>query len=352
MYDVVIVGLGPAGATLAAQLPAQMKVLAIDRKSDGADSFRKPCGGLLAPDAQKVLARLDLTLPKELLVDPQIFAVRTIDLASGLTRHYQRFYLNMDRHKFDRWLISRIPSGVERWDNSRLVDAQRTEEGFRLTVHTETGEERTITTRTLVGADGAYSRVRQIFYPDHKIRQYTAIQQWFEPVDPNPFYSCIFDPENTDCYSWSIYKDGAFVFGGAYPIENSRMHFENQKKKLAAQGFVFGPPLRTEACAVLRPASPWEFCLGEKNLFLIGEAAGFISPSSLEGISSAFRTALALCQALESPNPERDYRRRTRTLRLQLSLKLLKCPFLYQPILRRMVMQSRLNALPQEATEK
>lgn len=40
----------------------------------------KPCGGLLSEDAQRSLARYDITLPKDVLVDPQIFAVKTIDL--------------------------------------------------------------------------------------------------------------------------------------------------------------------------------------------------------------------------------------------------------------------------------
>lgn len=64
--------------------------------SIGATSPR-PCGGLLSEDAQRSLARYDITLPKDVLVDPQIFSVKTIDLGAGLVRHYQRTYLNMDR---------------------------------------------------------------------------------------------------------------------------------------------------------------------------------------------------------------------------------------------------------------
>ena len=45
------------------------------------------------------MARYDITLPKDVLVDPQIFAVKTIDLEAGLVRHYQRTYLNMDKRQ-------------------------------------------------------------------------------------------------------------------------------------------------------------------------------------------------------------------------------------------------------------
>ena len=61
----------------------------------------------------KALARFDLTLPKEVLVDPQIFAVRTIDLKTRQQRYYQRMYINVDRAKFDRWLLGLVPDTVE-----------------------------------------------------------------------------------------------------------------------------------------------------------------------------------------------------------------------------------------------
>ena len=66
-YDAIIVGAGPAGSTLARLLPKDWKILLIDGRVPGG----KPCGGLLAPDAQKALARFDLTLPKAVLVDPR-----------------------------------------------------------------------------------------------------------------------------------------------------------------------------------------------------------------------------------------------------------------------------------------
>ena len=59
----------------------------------------KPCGCLLSEDSQRSLARYDITLPKDVLVDPQIFSVKAIDLEAGLVRHYQRTCLNMDQRQ-------------------------------------------------------------------------------------------------------------------------------------------------------------------------------------------------------------------------------------------------------------
>ena len=70
-YDIAVIGAGPAGATFARLAAASgASILLIDGQTEGR---AKPCGGLLAPDAQRVLAEFGLTLPKEILVDPQIF---------------------------------------------------------------------------------------------------------------------------------------------------------------------------------------------------------------------------------------------------------------------------------------
>lgn len=346
MFDIIIIGLGPAGATLARLLDKSYSVAVIDKKQTKEKGFRKPCGGLLATDAQKALSRFDLTLPKHVLVDPQIFAVRTIDLDGGDTQHYQRFYINLDRHKFDLWLKSLIPDHVEIYEDAICTGIKRREEWYDVEFKQE-GQTQVLSAKYIVGADGANSIVRSYLYPNKKIRSYVSIQQWFTETNHTPFYSCIFDSKNTDCYSWTISKDGHFIFGGAYPKHGCRERFEDQKRRLEKMGMHFGEVLRTESCIVLRPAKFNDFCTGEENIFLIGEAAGFISPSSLEGISSAINTGYYLSQVLNSNNlnPCRAYKRKTFGLRLKLFLKVLKSPLMYFPPLRKLVMASGINSL-------
>mgnify|MGYP002574052503 CR=1 FL=1 len=132
-YDAAIIGAGPAGATFARRLAQQspeLKILLLDAQDEG---HKKPCGGLLAPDAQKTLAHFDLVLPKSVLADPQIFAVETMDLRTRRVRYYQRYYLNMDRYAFDRWLVSLVPPTVE-IVRGRCTAVSRTDGGFALTV--------------------------------------------------------------------------------------------------------------------------------------------------------------------------------------------------------------------------
>ncbi len=356
-YDIAIIGGGPAGATLARLLDKRFRVILIDGKTNSEDSFKKVCGGLLSPDAQKAFAEFDLTLPKDILVDPQIFSVRTIDLKTRRERRYQRFYMNLDRHKFDLWLESLVPDRVERF-YGRCKKLSPTESGgYSLVCRENDGNggnyvndgndirERIITAKKIVGADGAVSAVRRFLYPDKKIRRYTAVQQWFAEEHSNPFYSCIFDPETTDCCSWSISKDNIFIFGGAFAPKGCRESFERQKRRLTEYGFKFGKPLKTEACVVLRPKSPFDVCPGCKGAFLVGEAAGLISPSSLEGISFAVNSAKLLAEVLNSGGSEKAYSARLLPMRIKIAAKVMKCPFMYEPFLRSAVMKSGIASI-------
>ncbi|KXG76933.1 FAD-binding protein [Thermotalea metallivorans] len=244
MYDIIIVGAGPAGANLARLIGDKYKILLIDKRDLENESSKhrinKCCGGLLAPDAQKMIAKLGLGIPKDVLVDPQLFAVRTIDITNNLERLYQRFYYNMDREKFDRWMVSLIPNGVDKKFNSYFKSFVEISGGYEVR-YINNGQEVTAKTRIIVGADGASSKVRKIISKDVNVpEKYIAIQEWFKCSYPMPYFTAVFDEEISDFYSWLIPKDNYLLLGSALrPRDDTREKFNMLKRKLTQLGFKF-----------------------------------------------------------------------------------------------------------------
>ena len=211
----------------------------------------------------------------------------------------------------------------------------------------ESNKPRTIWAKYIVGADGAASIVRHSLFEDFRIHKYLSIQQWFSDAHDTPFYSCVFDPDVTDSYAWGLTKDDYFIFGGAFSVKTGNSEFEALKTKMRTYGFRLENPVKTESCITLRPFGPRNYCYGNNGAFLIGEAAGFISPSSLEGLSYAIDSGYLLSQCLNNSksDPNWEYRKGTRKIRLKLFSKYLKRPFLYHPVTRKLIMRSGLSSI-------
>lgn len=149
------------------------------------------------------------------------------------------------------------------------------------------------------------------------------------------------------------------MFGGAFASTHCREAFELQKQKLIDKGFIsrdiFQNPIKTEACMVSRPHFLNGICRGADNAFLVGEAAGFISPSSLEGISFALASAESLAQAFsKGKNPKeilRMYRKKTKRLCIKVKCKCIKRPFMYQKFLRTCILKTGIGSIKMKLQE-
>lgn len=352
MYDITIIGAGPAGANLARLIEDKYKVLLIDKRDlenhNPKQSMCKCCGGLLAPDAQKMIAKLGLGIPKDILVNPQLFAVRTIDLNNNLERLYQRFYYNMDREKFDRWMVSLIPNTVDKSFNSLFNSFVKVSDGYEIR-YLYKGQEKIAKTRIIVGADGASSKLRKLISSDiNAPEKYISIQEWFQCTDPMPYFTGVFDEEITDFYSWLIPKDNYLILGSALrPRDNTREKYKLLKRKLTQLGFNFDSKIKTEGAFIYRTKKLSQFYLGVDSVTLIGEAAGAISPSSAEGISYALKSSLYLAQSLENgiDGYFDRYKKMVMDIKLNLLLKNFKSPAMYNPLIRQLVMKSGLSSI-------
>ena len=346
-YDIIVVGAGPAGSIFCRQAPGNLRILRIDG-SGAADGHRKkPCGGLLAPQAAQALAALGLTLPKAVLTDPQIFAVRTMDIETGREQTYPRNYVNMDRDAFDGWLKSLAADNVTDV-YGRVSGVQKAEDGWRVTYTDGAGEKKTAAAKYIVGADGAGGMIRRAVYPKRRVYSYTALQRWY-PLQGEPLYACVFHRPSSPSCSWLFAKDGKLAFGGAFVRKGCRQAFLQQERILKEKyGFAMEQVLTEEACVVYRPRYGRDIYGGRDGCWLIGEAAGLISPSSFEGISYAIRSGAALAESIARTDCDkitRAYTKAIKPLKREVLARRLKRPFMYNKALRNLVLKSGLQAM-------
>jgi len=254
----------------------------------------------------------------------------------------------MDRQEFDSWLLSMVPHNVDTRTNCRFKSYSSEEDFFliKLVQGDRTYEEKA---KILIGADGASSRVRlQRSFGIPLPRKYFAIQEWVEGGGSQPYFTSIFDRNITDYYCWTIPKEDWLVIGGAFqPREKTSEKFRRLKETLKSNGFQFGKTVWREGAFILRPMERKHIFAGKDRIAFIGEAGGWISPSSAEGISYAFRSARALAEALHvTPDGfEKRYRKKTRDLRRNIFFKTLKSYFIFNPTLRKVVMHSGLQSV-------
>lgn len=328
-YDVVIVGAGAAGCAAALCLPTGTRALLVDRARPG---LERCCGGLLASDAQAALASLGLKLPDAVRVRPEPRLVRVHDLDSGRQQSYRRDYINVDRARFDAWLLDLAKERAEVSHGTSFVGSSADGVLLRRRDQTET-----VRTKLLIGADGANSRVRRRCFAEHPgPSTMLALQACLAHSEPPGAHVVLFAPALTSFYAWAIPKAETVLIGSAFEEKNgAEERFERilawYREILGLDGEV----LERSARRLSRPRVRSDLFPGRGGVLLAGEAAGLVSPSSGEGISFALYSGAAAGRAAASATaPGRAYEQPFRQLSRRAIAKTLKARVIYSPRLR------------------
>jgi geranylgeranyl reductase len=300
MYDVVVIGGGPSGATAAEDLArSNRKVALLDR-----EGRIKPCGGAIPP---RLIA--DFEIPEDQLVAK----VNTARMISPTGRRVDipienGFVGMVDREDFDEFLRAR----AARAGATRLTGTyQRIEraDGTTSVVYRDkaSGEERRLDTKLVIGADGARSNVARTEVPGgdripyviayHEIIEAPGAVGEYDPARCDVVYDGAISP---DFYGWVFPHGKSASVGMGSMVKGVDLKKATADLRLAS-GLAECRTIRREGAPIpLKPLDRWD---NGEDVVLAGDAAGVVAPSSGEGIYYAMvggrvaATAASACLA-------------------------------------------------------
>ena len=344
MYDIVVIGGGPAGSVFSKFIDKKYKVLLLDRRDyeNSKNKIIKCCGGLLAHEAQAALSGLGYSLSKDILVSPQVFNVKVIDYDNNLKKKYYKNYLNFDREKFDNYLLSQRSSHVELLKGALFIDYSEEEDGNYTVVYRVGMNIKKIKTKMIVSAEGANSLVRKNLDKESK-NDYIAIQRVYRMKKDFSYHMAIFDKNINNYYSWLVPKENEIILGTILKKgKDSWKKFYKLEQRVKSEGIDLDDIIRDEGCFIKVPK--WnEYFMGKEKIALIGEAAGFISSSSSEGISYALISGYYLADSINKKGMKNgliEYSKKTSGIRKKLNLKVLKGKLMYNSFIRKFIIMS------------
>ena len=297
LYDCVVVGGGPSGATAAADLAsAGRSVLLLDR-----GGRIKPCGGAIPP---RLIA--DFAIPDHLIVGRALLARmiapsdNEVDMPVG-----DGFVGMVDREHFDEWLRERAATKGATRVIGTFDRIDRDADGLPIVVFTSErgGPEQRVRARSVIGADGARSRVARAAFADaehmpcvyayHEVIRSPADDEAFDRSRCDVFYQGELSP---DFYAWIFpHGDTASVGVGS---ANKGFGLREAVGRLRMRSRLQGcETLRREGAPIpLKPLKRWD---NGRDLIVTGDAAGVVAPASGEGIYYAMTAGRHAAEAID-----------------------------------------------------
>jgi geranylgeranyl reductase family protein len=327
-FDVVVVGCGPAGNTVAYRLAsAGVRVLMVEKE---ALPRHKVCGGGLS---RKTLAELPFSVAP--VVEREI-AGTTIAF-----RARDPIYLDqpgigamVQRDRFDHFMTQKaLGAGAKLWDACAFERFEAS--GDAIVAHTGRGR---VGARVLVGADGVQSPVRRQLYPGRPVILVPALEALLVPR-PGMLEllggTCVFDlgaiPSG---YAWVFPKRDHFNIG-LYRFRKRRNNLAMKQllEDFIANTKILRDPHSVTAKAQSIPIKAVAKSLAKGRVVLVGDAGGVGEAFYGEGIYYAVRSAnLAATAILGELNGRADlavYDRAMRPLHRNLAYARLTARLFY-----------------------
>ena len=278
-WDVIVIGGGPAGSTVARYVAEGEKdVLVID----GRDSIGSPlqCGELVPSNDEMRRLCPDVPDIDDLLQTPDTaISLRTSEMhlvpPSGRPLRYPFEGLMLDRVAHDEWLVDLAKSKGANYLTDARVESLN---GEIVTLR----DGREFTARIIVGAGGHNDPLRRIHWDESGLK--IPIKFVLMDGDFGDAVELHFGSMAPGGYAWMFPKQGGANIGVG--IQNK--FAKGRSLNLFADEFIdrYGQDVTFRGAGSL-PMSGTIDCFVKENYLLVGDAAGMVLPSNGAGITIA-----------------------------------------------------------------
>ncbi|MGE3524586.1 MAG: FAD-dependent monooxygenase, partial [Gemmatimonadales bacterium] len=298
-YDVVVVGAGLAGLVCAGRLAHQgIRVLLLDRKA----AVGRPVHttGIFV---RRTLE--DFALPAGCLGPP----VRQVRLYSPAGRSLMlesardEFRVGRMKELYDALLSEALAAGARWLPGTAYLRARAEGTGSRLHLRRETREFE-VSTRFLVGADGAHSRVARDLGLGRNREWIVGVEQVHRGASMAglPCFHCWIDPRIAPGYLAWVVQDGEEVHlgVGGYPsrFDPGRALRLFASRMATRLGFLAAGPVERRGGVI--PVNGVLRRLASPRGLLIGDAAGAVSPLTAGGLDPCLRLTAHAVEVIEA----------------------------------------------------
>ena len=279
IYDAIIIGTGPAGATVARHVAAAgLNTLFIEK-----DTLPrvKTCGGAVSEHA---LSNLDIEIPDS-IIERECFGARIKYGAHRLeSETHERLSIMVSRDRFDHHLTDlAIDAGAKLVEGVRVMSVQI--DNGCVIVETTAGIFRS---KIVVGADGVNSVCAKNVRPFFKKQNTSFALEAEIPASNGQIDGYIFNKGEfhfgvvTKGYGWVFPKDGHFSVGiGGMSLDFSRS-MDAYRDLVKGLGFDYVKPR-----GHFVPMGGLDRKIYANRTLLVGDAAGFVDAFLGEGIAYA-----------------------------------------------------------------
>lgn len=314
IYDVAIIGSGPAGASAALKL-AESGISTVIIEKETLPRYKTCGGGFAYRGRRKMPFDISSVVEKEFFRVDAFFSKLDIHVFS---ERKEPIISMVMRDDFDKFLVDKAKEkGITLLENHKLTDITFAD---TITLHTSQGD---VKTKFVIAADGVLSKTAKL-------------TGWKETrlLIPALEYEVEVSPEDYERLSKSVRLDFDAIpmgYGWCFPKKNhlsiglasfrkikvdfKELYQDYLKNKLGITAVV-----SEEMHGFQIPVSPRTDGFVKKNVFLVGDAAGFADPLSAEGISNAIFSGIMAAESIIESNLHQTKAAALYTEKLEASL--------------------------------